>query len=109
MLIDLFPPSKRDPLGMHKLIWDEISDEPFAFPAGEDRLLASYEMGAEKVAYVETVAVGQVLIAMPLFVAEGMHVKVPLESTYRNTWLACPDALREAVETGVLPNPDLDD
>src|SRR5205807_6641662 len=25
LLIDLFPPSPRDPLGMHQLIWDEIS------------------------------------------------------------------------------------
>src|SRR5216683_142268 len=33
LLVDLFPPTPRDPLGMHKLLWDEISDEPFAFPA----------------------------------------------------------------------------
>jgi hypothetical protein len=33
LLIDLFPPSARDPFGLHALIWDEIgADEPFAFP-----------------------------------------------------------------------------
>jgi hypothetical protein len=103
LLVDLFPPTPRDPLGMHKLLWDEISEEPFAFPAGKDRILASYEMGAEKAAYVEPIAVGDTLPDMALFVAEGMHVKVPLESTYQTAWAACPEAMREAVETGVMP------
>lgn len=105
-LVDLFPPTPRDPLGMHKLIWDEISDEPFAFPAGKDRLVASYETGAEKAAYVEPLAVGDVLPDMALFLAEGVHVKVPLEPTYQTAWEACPEALREAVETGILPEPE---
>lgn len=109
LLVDLFPPTPRDPLGMHKLLWDEISDEPFAFPTGKDRLLASYEMGAEKAAFVEPVAVGDVLPRMALFVAEGMHVKVPLETTYQAAWEACPEDLRVAVETGVLPNPDTEE
>ncbi len=103
LLVDLFPPTPRDPLGMHKVVWDEIDEEAFQFPAGKDRLLASYESGGEKTAYVEPIAVGDVLPDMPLFVAEGMHVKVPLESTYQTAWAACPEALREAVETGVLP------
>jgi hypothetical protein len=107
-LVDLFPPTPRDPLGMHKLIWDEISDEPFAFPAGKDRLVVSYETGAEKAAYVEPLAVGDVLPDMALFVAEGMHVKVPLERTYQTAWEPCPEALREVVETGILPEPNAD-
>lgn len=103
LVVDLFPPTARDPLGMHKLIWDEVHDQPFSFPSGKDRILASYETGAEKAAYVEPIAVGDALPDMPLFVAEGMHVKVPLESTYEAAWTACPEALREAVETGILP------
>jgi hypothetical protein len=106
LLVDLFPPTPRDPLGMHKLLWDEISDEPFAFPAGKDRIVASYETGAEKAAFVEPIAVGDALPNMALFVAEGMHVKVPLESTYQTAWAACPEAMRVAVETGVLPEAD---
>lgn len=109
LIVDLFPPTPRDPLGMHKLIWDEISDKPFAFPAGKDRILASYETGAEKAAYVEPIAVGDVLPDMPVFVAEGMHVKVPLEPTYQTAWAACPEAMREAVETGVLPESESDE
>lgn len=109
LIVDLFPPTPRDPLGMHKLIWDEITEKPFQFPAGKDRILASYETGAEKATYVEPIAVGDVLPAMPVFVAEGIHVKVPWEPTYQTAWAAYPEALREAVETGVLPEPDPDE
>lgn len=108
LVIDLFPPTPRDPLGIHKVIWDEISDEPFAFPPGKDRLLASYQTGDERAAYVEPVAIGDVLSDMPLFLTSRLHVPVPLESTYQSTWDATPQELRLAVETGVLPDPDAD-
>ena len=109
LVVDLFPPTPRNPLGMHKVLWDEITDEPFAFPEGKDRILASYESSGERVAYVEPLAVGDVLPEMPLFLARGMHIKVPLESTYNATWAAAPEEMRTAVETGVLPDPDADD
>lgn len=109
LLVDLFPPTPRDPFGMHKRVWDEIEDEPFAFPAGKNRILASYEMAPERAAYVEPVAVGDVLPAMPLFLAPGVHVRVPLEPTYQSTWQASPEEMRTAVETGVMPEADADD
>lgn len=109
LLVDLFPPSPRDPFGMHKRIWDEIEDEPFAFPTGKDRILASYEMGPERAAYVEPVAVGDPLPAMPLFLGTGAHIRVPLEPTYQSTWAASPEEMRAAVETGVMPEADADD
>lgn len=107
LIVDLFPPSSRDPLGLHALIWDEIgADETLVFPSGTDRLLASYQAGPVTEAFIEPLAVGDPLPDMPLFLAEGLHVKVPLESTYQSAWLACPAALHDVVETGVVPNPD---
>jgi hypothetical protein len=106
LLIDLFPPTPRDPLGTHKLLWDEIHEEDFAFPQGKDRILASYESGAEWVAYVEPVGVDDDLPDMPLFLASGMHIRVPLEPTYRTAWEASPEEMRIAVETGILPEAD---
>ena|SRR5688572_20409226 len=103
LIVDLFPPIPRDPLGLHKAIWDEIEEEEFLFPPGKDRVLASYEAGAERVAYVEPVGVGDQLPKMSLFLACGVHVMVPLEATYQQTWDAGPQELRTAVETGVLP------
>jgi hypothetical protein len=32
LVVDLFPPSKRDPQGIHKAIWDEIEDQAFELP-----------------------------------------------------------------------------
>lgn len=109
LLIDLFPPSPRDPFGIHKAIWDEIHEEDFEFPPGKDRILASYEMGGVRAAYIEPVAVGDLLPAMPLFLVQGMHIRVPLEPTYMSTWKASPEEMRIAVETGVMPEPDGDE
>jgi hypothetical protein len=106
LIVDLFPPTRRDPYGIHKAIWDEIEEEDFVFPAGKDRILVSYEAGGERVAYVEPVAVGDDLRDMPLFLAYGMHIRVPLESTYRSAWEASPEEMRTAVETGILPETD---
>jgi Protein of unknown function (DUF4058) len=106
LIVDLFPPSPRDPFGIHKVIWDEIEEEDFTFPQGKDRILVSYETGAERAAYVEPVAVGEQLPDMPLFLPNDLHVMVPLEPTYRATWEACPEEMRAAVETGILPEPD---
>src|SRR5207302_5117461 len=78
LIIDLFPPTPRDPFGIHKVIWDEIEEEDFTFPEGKNRILASYETGGERVAYVEPVAVGDTLLDMPLFLTTELHVNVPL-------------------------------
>ena len=106
MLIDLIPPTPRDPFGIHKVIWDEIVEEDFAFPEGKDRILVSYEAGPEITAYIDAVGVGDTLPDMPLILAPAFHVMVPLEKTYQSTWEASPEAYRVAVDTGVLPDPD---
>jgi Protein of unknown function (DUF4058) len=106
LMIDLFPPTPRDPFGMHKVIWDEIEEKDFALPEGKDRILASYETGGVRAYYVEAIGVGDVLPDMPLFLANSWHVPVPLESTYQATWDASPEDYRVAIETGVMPEPD---
>jgi hypothetical protein len=106
LVIDLFPPTSRDPLGIHQLIWDELHAEGFEFPAGKDRILASHEAGRGKAAYVEPVGLGDLLPDMALFLAPGKHIRVSLESTYLLAWGDCSEGLREAVETGVLPESD---
>jgi len=109
LLIDLFPPTPRDPSGLHRLIWNQIGGDSFEVPPDRNRLLASYEAGREKGAYVEAIAIGEALPSMPLFLAEGLHVKVPLEDSYTTAWSECPEAFQEAVRTGVLPTPDADE
>ncbi|MBI2806015.1 MAG: DUF4058 family protein [Planctomycetes bacterium] len=105
LVVDLFPPTKRDPFGVHRAIWDEFEDEDvlFEFPPGKDRTLASYDAGREKAAYVEPIALGEALPDMPLFLFEGHYIKVPLEAAYQTAWSFLPRELQVIVETGVMP------
>src|SRR5262249_21720387 len=59
LVIDLFPPSKRDPQGIHKAIWDQFVEEDFELPADQRLTLAAYDAGPPPVAYAEFVAVGE--------------------------------------------------
>ncbi|MFI5459469.1 MAG: hypothetical protein ACHRXM_28930 [Isosphaerales bacterium] len=86
LVIDLFPPSKCDPQGIHKAIWDEFVEEDFELTAGERLTLAAYDAGPPPVAYVEPIAVGEALPDMPIFLKPDFYVPAPLEETYRTTW-----------------------
>ena len=98
LIVDLFPPSPRDPQGLHKAIWDEICDEPFALPPDKPLTVAAYSAGEPKTAYVEPVAVGDPLPALPIFLTPGMYIPAPLEPSYETAWTKCPPILRGAVE-----------
>jgi hypothetical protein len=99
LVVDLFPPSPRDPEGIHKAIWDEICEEPFVLPPDKPLTIAAYSAGEPKTAYVEPVAVGDPLPDLPIFLDPVTYVPAPLETTYQATWSKCPDAVRELVET----------
>jgi hypothetical protein len=98
LIVDLFPPGRRDPQGIHKLIWDRIKEEPFELPPGKPLTLAAYVAGAEIVAYVEPVAVGGVLPDMPIFLTADRYIPCPLETTYQAAWNAFPAALKGPLE-----------
>jgi hypothetical protein len=97
LVIDLSPPTPRDPHGIHKAIWDEIDEQPFELPPDKPLTLAAYSAGPIKEAYVEPVAIGDVLPDMPLYLEPDRYVPVPLEWTYQTTWAVCPAELKEAV------------
>jgi Protein of unknown function (DUF4058) len=86
LVVDLFPPSKRDPQGIHKAIWDQFVEEDLELPAGKRFTLAAYDAGPEPAAYVEFVAVGDSLPDMPIFLKPNFRVPAPLEASYRTTW-----------------------
>src|SRR5216683_1518084 len=41
LIVDLFPPSPRDPQGIHKVIWDRVRDEPFTLPPDKPLTVAA--------------------------------------------------------------------
>lgn len=100
LVIDLFPPTSRDPQGIHPAIWNELHEEPFELPADKRLTLAAYAAGPLKTAYVEPVAVGDVLPSMPLFLAGERYVPAPLAETYEASWITCPKPLQDAVLGG---------
>ena len=100
LVIDLFPPGKRDPQGIHKVIWDQIKEEDFELPANKRLTLASYDAGPPLTAYVEPIAVGDPLPDMPLFLKPQFYVPAPLETTYQETWNEFfPAPLKRLLET----------
>jgi hypothetical protein len=90
LILDLQPPTTRDPQGIHGAIWDEVAGEPYRRPDDKPLTLAAYEAGAGVRAFVEPVAVGDTLIDMPLFLEPGRHVAVPHEETYRLAFESVP-------------------
>ncbi len=100
LVIDLFPPGKRDPQGLHKAIWDEFQEEDLELPPDKPLTLASYDAGPECVAYVEFIGVGDTLPEMPLFLSPQSYVPAPLEETYQTAWATFPAALK-----GLLDHP----
>jgi hypothetical protein len=98
LVIDLFPPSVRDPRGVHGLILDEITDQPFELPPDRPLTLAAYQTAPTLIAYVEPLAVGDPLPDMPLFLYEEYYIHVPLEETYQTTWNVLPVEIRQLLE-----------
>jgi hypothetical protein len=86
LVIDLFPPSKRDPEGIHRAIWDQIKEQTVESPDENFLTLAAYDAGPPPVAYVNFVTVGEALPDMPIFLKPGLYVPAPLEAPYCTTW-----------------------
>jgi hypothetical protein len=94
LVIDPFPPGKRDPAGIHAAIWGELSSDDDPPPADKPLTVAAYDAGPETVAYVEFVAVDDPLPDMPVFLRLGEYVNVPLEATYAASWAVFPGAVK---------------
>lgn len=98
LILDLIPPTRRDPQGIHGAIWESLDDGDYTAPPGKPLTLAAYEAEMGVRAFVEAVAVGDAVPEMPLFLRAGGHVPVDLESTYQSAWEAVPQRWRSVIE-----------
>jgi hypothetical protein len=98
LVVDLFPPTPRDPQGIHKAIWDELGDQPFEVVPGKPLIVASYLGGDIPMAYVESLGVGDTLPSLPIFLSETRYIPAPLETTYRDAWAVYPTILKQLIE-----------
>ena len=100
LILDLQPPTPRDPQGIHGAIWDEVAGDDYVRPVNKPLTLAAYESAAALRAFVEPVAVDDSLIDMPLYLEPSRYVAVPLEETYRNAFDDVPRRWRRVLEAG---------
>jgi hypothetical protein len=96
-LVDLFPPARRDPEGIRPEIWGEDDGEAFRFDPVKPLTCAAYIGGGEPQAFVEPVAVGDVLPDLPIFLTAGEYVETPLETTYCVEFDAFPAYWRDVL------------
>jgi hypothetical protein len=88
--VDLFPPSPRDPQGIHRAVWGEDCGPDYSLPADKPLTCVAYVGGPAAEAFIELVAVGDALPDMPLFLTPDVYVLVPLEATYQAAWDGLP-------------------
>lgn len=105
LVVDLFPPGRHDPHGLHGAIRQRLerSDEAYDGDAGpppdEPLSLVSYAAGPTVEAYLEHVAVGAALPDMPLFLRPDRYVDVPLDATYEAAYRGMPAYWRNVLES----------
>ena len=98
LVVDLFPPTPRDPQGIAKAIWDEFGDQPFEVPPDKPLTVASFIGGDIPVAYVESIGIGDPLPSLPIFLSETRYIPAPLEATYLQAWAVFPALLKELID-----------
>jgi hypothetical protein len=86
LIVDLFPPSVRDPTGIHGAVWGEDCEPDYALPEDKPLTLVAYTGGASAEAFIEFARVGGSLSEMPLILTPEVYVPVPLEATYQSAW-----------------------
>jgi hypothetical protein len=99
LVIDLLPPRRHDPRGMHDAIWRFFDPAGYQPSASEPFTLASYRWdGTEPEVFLEPVGLGAPLIDMPLFLDRDRYVNVPLERTYLEAYRGVPAFWRNVIE-----------
>src|SRR5262249_47326785 len=99
LLLDLLPPGRHDPHGLHGAVWSYFDTTPYEPPPDGPLTLVSYAWdGTEPEAYIEPVAVKKTLIDMPLFLSAERYINVPLEATYSTAYRGMPEFWRQVLE-----------
>ena len=93
LVIDLHPPGRHDPDGLHAAFWGATpgvtQDQPLS--------LAAYRADTCPTAYFEPIATGDVLPDMPLFLTPDRYINVPLEATYQTAWRGVPQRWKRVI------------
>lgn len=97
LILDLLPPRKRDPKGIHNEIWQETAGVEYVLPLGKLLTFATHECGSAIRAYLRHAAVGDFLPDMP-FLEVSKAVEVPLELSYSAAFSDVPRRWRRVLK-----------
>ena len=100
LVIDLFPPTKRDPRGIANAICDEFDKHEMELPPGKPLTLSSYNAGSRRIAHFCPIGIGDVPPDVPLFIGPEHYVNAPLEASYQDAWRSFPKPLQELLVPG---------
>jgi Protein of unknown function (DUF4058) len=98
LLVDFFPPTPRDPQGIHGAVWSEFVDDSYQAPADKSLTLVAYSAGPKTRAYVEPITAADELPDMPLFLDSQSYVSVPLGKIYQAAWEGVPRRWQKVLE-----------
>lgn len=103
LVIDILPPGKYDPRGIHAAYWEDRTETPHAVNDERPLGLSAYRAMRQNgvfcpTAYFQRVKIGEPLPDMPLFLTPDDYVYVPLEATYLEAWRGVPKYWQEVVE-----------
>ena len=98
LIVDVHPPGKHDPRGMHAALWELRTAESHGVTPEEPLGLAAYRCDDVPQAYFERVSVGDPLPEMPVFLTPLHYVYVPLEQTYGAAYHGVPRRWKQVIE-----------
>jgi hypothetical protein len=93
LVIDLHPPGRHDPDGLHAALWGTTP----GVSAKQPLSLAAYRADTSPTAYFEPISTGDTLPEMPLFLTPDRYVNVPLEATYQTAWRGVPERWKQVI------------
>lgn len=97
--VDSFPPTRRDPNGLHVALWTAMGEDAPAIPQNKPLTAAGYaSFGGEIEAFVEPFAVGDRVPDVTMYVTDDLYVRLPLEETYHQAFDEMPGYWREHLE-----------
>lgn len=99
LVIDLLPPGRHEPNGIHGFIWERMMAGTYVAPDRQTLTLVSYCSARPVKAWVEPLSVGDSLTQMPLFLTTGHYVPTPLEETYAQAWSGVPSRWKRVIES----------
>lgn len=99
-IIDVFPNPPRLPQGFGGAIWKSVERATAEYTPEFSRTHSSFaaQEGGGCLAHFQSSELGAPLPSLPLYLTPTVHVPLPLEEAYQDSWVGYPKPLRAILE-----------